>query len=173
MHAENSRYQTYLRSEEWAAKRKAALEYAEHRCQVCYGDRGQLHTHHRTYARLYDERPADLVILCAHCHKLFHGKVMKRSADAFSKWQKAHEGLRVAIDTNPRFVDVHFRDACHRLAVVRTRCNAEQTSYAEAEHEALTAGNEECDQERRRQAEAVSRSSTGRALLDELAKRAV
>lgn len=63
----------YLRSDHWRETRLAALERAEHRCQVCNRD-GSLDVHHRTYERLGEERPADLTVLCRACHSLFHGE---------------------------------------------------------------------------------------------------
>jgi 5-methylcytosine-specific restriction endonuclease McrA len=66
-------YRAYLQSEEWAAKRDAALERAEHRCQLCNSEH-DLTVHHRTYERLGNERDADLTVLCKECHYLFHGR---------------------------------------------------------------------------------------------------
>jgi hypothetical protein len=64
--------EVYLRSEHWREIRLAALERAEHRCQVCNRTE-RLDVHHRTYERVGDERPADLTVLCRRCHDLFHG----------------------------------------------------------------------------------------------------
>jgi hypothetical protein len=66
-------YEDYLKSEEWQAKRKQALAYAENRCQLCNGD-GELHVHHRTYDRRGAEMPQDLIVLCKDCHEKFHNK---------------------------------------------------------------------------------------------------
>jgi 5-methylcytosine-specific restriction endonuclease McrA len=66
-------YSQYLESAEWKAKRRGALERADHRCQVCYSKR-RLQVHHRTYARVGEERDADLTVLCTRCHRLFHEK---------------------------------------------------------------------------------------------------
>jgi biotin operon repressor len=63
--------EVYLRSAHWAETREAALERAEHRCQVCNGG-DRLDVHHRTYERLGAEEPADLTVLCRRCHELFH-----------------------------------------------------------------------------------------------------
>lgn len=65
-------YQTYLSSREWRSRREWALERANRRCQVCNGP-DELEVHHRTYANLGAELPADLTVLCAGCHRLFHG----------------------------------------------------------------------------------------------------
>lgn len=67
-------YQEYLKSPEWAATRRWALERAEHRCQVCNSD-GPLDVHHRTYERLGHEWPSDLTVLCRDCHGLYHGRL--------------------------------------------------------------------------------------------------
>jgi 5-methylcytosine-specific restriction endonuclease McrA len=75
MHQNRSRYDAYLRSEEWAAKRKAAVRRAGHTCQVCNQADTRLEVHHRTYQRLYDEKPMDLTVLCSRCHALFHDRI--------------------------------------------------------------------------------------------------
>ena len=64
-------YAEYLRTPEWADRRRAALHRAAGRCQVC-NRAGRLNVHHRTYARRGAERPADLTVLCEDCHHLFH-----------------------------------------------------------------------------------------------------
>jgi hypothetical protein len=64
-------YAKYLRSPEWARKRKGALERADHRCQVCNSPH-ELQAHHRTYERICKEDHGDLTVLCATCHTLFH-----------------------------------------------------------------------------------------------------
>ncbi len=71
-------YKEYLQTEHWQIVRRDALKAAEYRCQVCNAST-TLHVHHRTYERRGEELPADLIALCADCHKLFHdhGKVVK------------------------------------------------------------------------------------------------
>ena len=64
-------YRDYLASPEWAEKRQAALQRAEHHCQVCNSPH-ELQVHHRTYERMCAERPADLTVLCRTCHTIFH-----------------------------------------------------------------------------------------------------
>lgn len=64
--------EVYLRSDHWREVRKAALERADHRCQVCNGSK-QLDVHHRTYERKGCEEPGDLTVLCRRCHATFHG----------------------------------------------------------------------------------------------------
>lgn len=64
-------YRQYLDSEVWKSRRARHLEFAGRRCQVCNRS-GQLNVHHRTYERRGYERVADLIVLCADCHRLFH-----------------------------------------------------------------------------------------------------
>ena len=67
------RYREYLESDEWARRRAAALERAEHRCQLCNNPE-LLQVHHRTYERVGRERPEDLIVLCGGCHVRHHGR---------------------------------------------------------------------------------------------------
>ena len=67
-------YHQYIRSDVWKEKAIAAKEHAGYRCQICNttGNNSTLHAHHRTYERLGNERPDDITVLCAGCHKTFH-----------------------------------------------------------------------------------------------------
>jgi 5-methylcytosine-specific restriction endonuclease McrA len=75
-------YGNYLRSAAWHEAAAAAVARAGGCCQVCGADRWlvRLDVHHNTYERLGRERPADLVVLCRGCHRLFHrhGKLAAR-----------------------------------------------------------------------------------------------
>jgi 5-methylcytosine-specific restriction endonuclease McrA len=68
-------YQMYLETPEW--KRHVKETHARARadrngeCATCH--RRGTEVHHRTYARLGHEDPADLVLLCAKCHRRLHG----------------------------------------------------------------------------------------------------
>jgi len=65
-------YAEYLQTYHWQAIRLKALKRAGHKCQVCAAT-NRLEVHHNDYARLGGELMTDLVVLCADCHKLFHG----------------------------------------------------------------------------------------------------
>ena len=69
-----SSYAEYLQSDYWKQFAHEAKERVGNRCQLCNAD-GELHTHHRTYERLGEELPKDVVVLCANCHAKFHDKV--------------------------------------------------------------------------------------------------
>ena len=64
-------YHAYLMSDVWTVRKHAARAAAGGRCQICnYG--GRLDVHHRTYERIGNELPTDVVVLCRQCHRLFH-----------------------------------------------------------------------------------------------------
>ena len=72
-------YSDYIQTPQWKKKSKEAKLRAGYRCQVCNrkGSEHSLHSHHRTYKRLGNERPSDITVLCKECHELFHanGKI--------------------------------------------------------------------------------------------------
>ena len=65
------KYQEYLASPEWKARRERALELAEHKCVLCLSS-DHLNVHHNYYGNLGNEADADLVVLCADCHSRHH-----------------------------------------------------------------------------------------------------
>jgi hypothetical protein len=65
-------YHQYIQSAEWRAKADAAKERAGSRCQVCNSPKRPLDAHHRTYERLGEELPEDIIVLCRKCRGLFH-----------------------------------------------------------------------------------------------------
>lgn len=65
-------YEAYLRTPYWRETRAAALRRAGFVCEWC-GEPAE-NVHHRTYARLGNERPDDLLALCRLCHLTAHGK---------------------------------------------------------------------------------------------------
>jgi hypothetical protein len=67
-----AKYETYLRSPEWARKRLSILARAEGRCERCGGETPFLQVHHLNYARLGDERDTDLIATCKPCHRGIH-----------------------------------------------------------------------------------------------------
>jgi hypothetical protein len=64
-------YSDYLQTPEWQEVRKAALERANYRCQVCNAA-VPLDVHHRTYERRGHEHANDVIALCRECHEVFH-----------------------------------------------------------------------------------------------------
>jgi len=61
-------YEEYLKSEPWIFFSNAIRK---DRCWCC-GTRESLQVHHKTYERLGEELPCDVVTVCGRCHKLIH-----------------------------------------------------------------------------------------------------
>lgn len=86
-------YRAYLKSTHWKqlkidTKRKLKKQGLK-RCYVCkYKEK--LHLHHRTYRRLGQELPDDLVCLCRRCHRKVHFIVKERKSTLYN----AHVYLR-------------------------------------------------------------------------------
>ena len=68
-------YHEYLKSDAWLARRDACLEFWGNRCALCNEGFMQMEVHHRTYERVGNEVPTDLIALCSPCHKKMHGKL--------------------------------------------------------------------------------------------------
>jgi len=66
-------YTEYLKTEHWSKVRKASLQRARYKCQLCKGG-GELHVHHNTYENRGHEEDSDVIVLCRSCHAQFHGK---------------------------------------------------------------------------------------------------
>lgn len=64
-------YKAYLMSKDWERLRNQKLSAVGSTCQICNSP-DNLHIHHRTYKRIYNERLNDLTVLCGSCHLLFH-----------------------------------------------------------------------------------------------------
>lgn len=67
-------YEEYLKSQHWQETRQRAIEAAAAVCGYCFRRNIQLHVHHLTYERLGEERPDDLLVLCADCHERMHSE---------------------------------------------------------------------------------------------------
>jgi len=65
-------YKEYLKTEHWERTRSEAMKRADYRCQMCNAGDCELHTHHRTYEHLGNEKREDLIVLCEPCHSTFH-----------------------------------------------------------------------------------------------------
>ena len=66
-------YLKYLKSPIWKELRDTVCERDNQRCTKC-DKKGELHVHHLTYERLFDEELEDLITLCKLCHEEAHGK---------------------------------------------------------------------------------------------------
>ena len=64
-------YQWYVNSATWRRRRSRFLERKGSKCEVC-GSTDNITVHHKTYARLGNERDRDLQVLCSGCHNNLH-----------------------------------------------------------------------------------------------------
>ena len=62
----------YRETSEWR-ERANLMKSLFTECQTCLND-SNLNVHHRTYERLGQEHPADLILLCQECHHLIHDR---------------------------------------------------------------------------------------------------
>lgn len=70
---EQVKYDEYLKTSAWLARRKQSLQAAGWKCQVCGTADRPLEVHHNSYDRLGHENETDLVVLCGDCHSRHHG----------------------------------------------------------------------------------------------------
>lgn len=78
----DSKYQKYLASREWALKREAVRDRSEDWCEHCGAERQQA-VHHVTYERLYNEPLTDLMAVCNPCHEWLSAKRSVNPLDEF------------------------------------------------------------------------------------------
>ena len=69
----NEQYDEYLKTQDWAEKRKKVFRRADNICEGC-GIEVADSVHHLTYDRVGgDEMLFDLVAICSGCHEKVHG----------------------------------------------------------------------------------------------------
>ena len=66
-----TKYERYLRSNEWRSKRNQRLKIDGHKCVYC-GAKEHLNVHHLTYENVGHEKMCDLITLCQECHTRLH-----------------------------------------------------------------------------------------------------
>ena len=69
------RYNEYLKSPQWKAKKNLVLKRANYCCEGCGASKVSLEVHHLTYERKGMELLTDLVAFCGRCHELAHERV--------------------------------------------------------------------------------------------------
>ena len=67
-------YNSYLKSAHWIKMRKDKIKWhdGKAKCAVCGKESSNVQLHHISYKHLGNERPSDLVVLCAECHEKVH-----------------------------------------------------------------------------------------------------
>lgn len=74
---EQAAYTAYLESAAWQQKREEAFAAYGRTCNLCEAP-DNLHVHHLTYERLFNEDIADLQVLCRTCHVTTHQLITAR-----------------------------------------------------------------------------------------------
>jgi hypothetical protein len=88
-------YNKYISSKEWAARKASYYETHHKECRSCGTDEEEIHLHHRSYARIYQEEDGDLIPMCVDCHAMLHKfqRSMKLPVeDATRMWLSATNG---------------------------------------------------------------------------------
>lgn len=105
-------YRRYICSHRWRQNlaRRAELVASGFRCRICNGDgKGSaIEVHHRTYARLGNERPGDLTALCCSCHRVVTDHLRRVR---FTQCTPAHADVRVALDNPSPLHDPTVKEA--------------------------------------------------------------
>ena len=78
----NKEYEAYLLSQHWLEFSEKVREFWGHRCALCDSATSSIECHHRTYARVGNERITDCVALCHLCHKHTHKRIDKINSRA-------------------------------------------------------------------------------------------
>lgn len=65
-------YKEYIQTEHWQHFRSEALKHFNTTCQLCGATNERLDVHHKTYINRGRETFNDVILLCRHCHDLYH-----------------------------------------------------------------------------------------------------
>ena len=71
MSSHRLKYNDYLSSIDWKAKKTKLFQERGKRCERCNSSY-RIEVHHKTYKRIFNEQPSDLEVLCFQCHRKEH-----------------------------------------------------------------------------------------------------
>jgi hypothetical protein len=97
-----TRYNGYLNSAEWKAKRTKVLRRARDICEGCL-EKSATQVHHLTYAHVFNECLFELVAVCDECHERIHAHDTN-TEDLEYEWSDCHPccGCRWQSEQNNR-----------------------------------------------------------------------
>lgn len=102
------KYDVYLKSPEWHAKRAKVLKRANGICQGCL-ERKATQVHHLTYEHIFEEFMFELVPVCDECHARLHADksddpVSAADENLRSEWEEHYpcDGCRHGDENNGR-----------------------------------------------------------------------
>ena len=103
------RYKIYLKSDEWKALRRLALDYANDKCQLC-NTPNRLNVHHRFYPEVLGSEPVnDLTVLCNRCHIGFHQSFTLKNTNNKAKNKKTNKQKREEKKNPPKREEIKPR----------------------------------------------------------------
>lgn len=80
------KYDVYLASPAWGARRAKVLERAKGTCEGCL-ERKATQVHHLTYRHIFEEFMFELVAVCKECHERLHNdKTAEEGTEAVAKF---------------------------------------------------------------------------------------
>ena len=86
-----AKYNNYIQSKDWKAKRTEALNRDNNLCRVC-GNKAE-EVHHITYENLFNEKLEDLLSVCQKCHIEIHQKIDKEYLEELRKKVIENKGI--------------------------------------------------------------------------------
>lgn len=110
-------YERYLQTPGWRQRRNEALRAAGWQCQRCPSRKG-LQVHHKSYANIGAEQPADLEVLCRQCHEGEH----------VVQDQREHAGIYVRV-VSAALKEGRFESMADLLDAVKTACSKLRIPY--------------------------------------------
>lgn len=84
------KYEAYLKTPEWQAKREKVLKRANGVCQGCL-ERNATQVHHCTYDHIFEEFMFELVAVCDECHARLHPE-KESNGETFDFEAEWHDG---------------------------------------------------------------------------------
>lgn len=78
-------YERYIKSAEWQAVRRMALDHFKRKCFLCESV-FDLEVHHLNYKNFGFESIEDVVVLCANCHAREHAKPKTKKLRKHIHW---------------------------------------------------------------------------------------
>lgn len=92
-------YREYLKSSEWAEKRKKLIKDRGGKCQRCK-QKGNV-AHHITYRNIFNEPLEDLLLFCEKCHNETHNVISSSYKNKYGKNKKGKRKNKKAVYSTP------------------------------------------------------------------------
>lgn len=116
----NEEYANYLQSGDWLKRRQQKLDASGSCCESC-GKSNRLQVHHLTYARIFQELPSDLMVLCRYHHIAAEESVSKGEIKRFGDTALLREQTLDVLATYGKSVNGKRRDGQRRSAKLERR----------------------------------------------------